>query len=315
MSDSARQPQVMLNITAVERDTRIGKDTLRVWERRYGFPQPGRDDNGERLYPAEQVEKLRVIKRLLDAGHRPGRIVGLDIETLHRMGEELRDNTVPISPRKNPAAQPPDEIHEIIALLKRHDPAQIRRRFSQAIMRTGLASFVLNLALPLMHEIGEAWASGELHIFEEHLCCEVLETCLRSAMAAAPEAAADTRPRVLLSTFPGESHSLALLMAEALFQVEGCACMSLGAQTPLQDLVNASRAHRADIVAVSFSAASNPGQAADGLGELRSLLDPDIELWAGSPHSLLHRRGVPDVTLLAHLDQIPREIQRWRTHH
>ena len=39
----------MMNIAAVERDTGIGKDTLRVWERRYGFPQPQRDANGERL--------------------------------------------------------------------------------------------------------------------------------------------------------------------------------------------------------------------------------------------------------------------------
>jgi hypothetical protein len=35
-----------LPIAAVERDTGLAKDTLRVWERRYGFPQPGRDANG-----------------------------------------------------------------------------------------------------------------------------------------------------------------------------------------------------------------------------------------------------------------------------
>ncbi len=315
MSAPSSATQIMLNITAVERDTRIGKDALRVWERRYGFPNPGRDANGERLYPPDQVEKLRVIKRLLDAGHRPGRIVALDLDELYRMGEELRDNDAPaVASNGDPTGQP-NEIRDIIAQLKTHDPGLIRRRFSQAIMRNGLARFVLDLALPLMHEIGEAWASGELHIFEEHLCSEVLETSLRSAMASAPEAAPDSRPRVVLSTFPGESHSLGLLMAEALFQVDGCACMSLGAQTPLQDLVNASKAHRADIIAISFSAASNPGQASEALGELRSLLNPDTELWAGSPHSVLHRRGVPDVTLLASLEQIPVEIQRWRSRH
>ena len=36
------------NIAAVERDTGLSKDVLRVWERRYGFPAPTRDDNGER---------------------------------------------------------------------------------------------------------------------------------------------------------------------------------------------------------------------------------------------------------------------------
>ncbi|MBC2769909.1 MerR family transcriptional regulator [Pusillimonas minor] len=312
MSPPDNTNQLMLNITAVERDTRIGKDALRVWEKRYGFPTPKRDINGERLYPPDQVEKLRVIKRLLDAGHRPGRIVSLTLEDLHRLGEELRESDVAKPAAANVAPEQQNEIQDIITLLKSHDPAQIRRRFSQTIMRTGLSQFVLKVAIPLMHEIGEAWASGELHIFEEHLCSEMLETSLRTAMASAPEANQHSRPRVLLSTFPGESHSLGLLMAEAIFQVEGCACMSLGAQTPLHDLVNAARAHRADIIAISFSAASNPGHATDGLTELRTMLPANIELWAGSPHPVLHRRGVPGVQLLADLEHIPVQLQRWR---
>ena len=56
------------NIAAVERDTGLSKDVLRMWERRYGFPVPERDANGERRYPAAQVERLRLIKRLMDQG-------------------------------------------------------------------------------------------------------------------------------------------------------------------------------------------------------------------------------------------------------
>ncbi|MBV5332313.1 MerR family transcriptional regulator, partial [bacterium] len=62
------------SIAAVERDTGLSKDVLRMWERRYGFPLPLRDPNGERSYPAEQVDRLRLIKRLMDQGHRPGKL-------------------------------------------------------------------------------------------------------------------------------------------------------------------------------------------------------------------------------------------------
>jgi DNA-binding transcriptional MerR regulator len=31
------------SIGVIERDTGIGRDTLRVWERRYGFPDPVRN--------------------------------------------------------------------------------------------------------------------------------------------------------------------------------------------------------------------------------------------------------------------------------
>ena len=65
-----------LPIAAVERETGLGKDTLRVWERRYGFPRPLRDEHGERLYPPEQVERLHQIRRLMDQGLRPGKLLG-----------------------------------------------------------------------------------------------------------------------------------------------------------------------------------------------------------------------------------------------
>ena len=61
VSDRSRLLAITLSIAAVERDTGLSKDTLRVWERRYGFPLPGRDGIGERAYTLEQVEKLRVI--------------------------------------------------------------------------------------------------------------------------------------------------------------------------------------------------------------------------------------------------------------
>ncbi|HTJ96057.1 MAG TPA: MerR family transcriptional regulator, partial [Rhodocyclaceae bacterium] len=49
------------NITAAERDTGLSKDLLRMWERRYGFPQPERDQHGERVYSLVQIERLRTI--------------------------------------------------------------------------------------------------------------------------------------------------------------------------------------------------------------------------------------------------------------
>src|ERR1700709_1096065 len=68
-------PNLFLNISAVERETGLSKDVLRMWERRYGFPDPLRDDNAERRYAPDQVAKLRAIKRLMDSGMRPGKLM------------------------------------------------------------------------------------------------------------------------------------------------------------------------------------------------------------------------------------------------
>jgi len=78
----------MLTISQVERDTGLSKDTLRIWERRYGFPNPGRDAHGERQYDASQLQRLRLIKRLIDSGKRPGKLVGRPLAELSKLSAE-----------------------------------------------------------------------------------------------------------------------------------------------------------------------------------------------------------------------------------
>ena len=53
-----------IGICAIAHEIGLTKDTLRVWERRYGFPQPLRSTGGERLYPQEQVTKLLRLRAL-----------------------------------------------------------------------------------------------------------------------------------------------------------------------------------------------------------------------------------------------------------
>lgn len=310
MNDRAPAALHMLTIAAVERDTRIGKDTLRVWERRYGFPSPLRDSNGERLYPAEQVERLRHIKRLLDAGWRPGRVVSLPLQDLQAIGELARaDRTSPPAQDDVALSAEPQALY---TLLRAHDVIGLRRTLMQSLLRRGLGHFVGEVVAPLLVEIGQAWSRGQLAIFEEHLCSEAIETVLRSAIASAPEATADGTPRVLLTTFPDEQHGLALLMAEALFTVEGCACMNLGRQTPLQDMVLAAQAHRAQVVALSFSSLAAAGPALDHLADLRARLPASVEIWAGTSQPAMLRRSAAGVTLLDNLAQVHAEVSRWR---
>src|SRR5438034_3322680 len=88
MNKAAETHELVLNISAAERETGLSKDVLRMWERRYGFPKPGRDDNGERQYAVGEVAKLRAIKRLMDVGIRPGKIVRCTADELAALAEQ-----------------------------------------------------------------------------------------------------------------------------------------------------------------------------------------------------------------------------------
>jgi DNA-binding transcriptional MerR regulator len=289
-----------LNISAVERDTGLSKDTLRMWERRYGFPEPERDGNGERIYPASQVERLRVIKRLMDRGHRPGKIIASTLEELIALGR-----------RAGESGAPRQDLDVFLQLLKTHQLAELRRHLSQVLARQGLQRFVLDTVAPLNKIVGDTWMRGEFAVFEEHAYTEQMQSLLRNAVGAIqPEGRA---PKVLLTTLPNESHGLGLLMVEALLALEGACCVPLGTETPCAEVVRAAAAHRVEIVALSFSAAFSDKQAVAGLKELRALLPVDIPIWAGGATIGRVRKPVPGVELMPSLEETIDKLREWRT--
>jgi MerR family transcriptional regulator, light-induced transcriptional regulator len=291
-----------LNISAAERETGLSKDVLRMWERRYGFPKPVRDDNGERRYSAAEVAKLRAIKRLMDVGLRPGKIIRLTQDELNTLAEGRA------APRREPSA--PAAESEILALLASHDAPALQNLFANLLMRQGLQRFVLETLTSLNHAVGDAWMRGELAVFEEHLYTEQLQVALRTGINAFPRQVG--APRMLLTTFPGEQHGLGLLMVEALLVPEGAQCISLGAQTPIEDIRRAAIAHDAHIVALSFSAAFPVRQAGDGLATLRRQLPPRIALWAGGEVTRRIRKALPGVLLIPDIGATTAALSTWR---
>ena len=301
-------PPVFSSISEVERDVGIAKETLRVWERRYGFPAPQRDPNGERVYPPEQVHKLVLVKRLIDQGYRPGKIMALEVQALAELGGK---------PVSGPAARGLDdpEIVACLDLLRAHKLTELRQRLSQAMLTMGMKRCVIELIAPLTTAVGLAWSQGSLAVFEEHLYADMLQTVLRNAIVAATAQRSDEpRPRVLLTTVPQERHSLGLLMAEVLLALDGAASISLGVQTPLADIVAAVRSQQADIVALSFSGVTSPRAAVDNINELRTRLGDDAEIWAGGAGVAMARRHLQPGTVLDLLT-VGGAVARWREQH
>jgi MerR family transcriptional regulator, light-induced transcriptional regulator len=309
MNDRSSQTPIALNIASVERDTGLSKDTLRVWERRYGFPMPQRDSMGERAYSLDQVDKLRLLKRLLDLGHRPGKVVTLPIEQLQALAASAGGGAA----RSMARMEVQDDLERFITRVKSHDVEALRTDLSQMLLRKGLGAFVTDTIAHLNEMIGEAWTRGTIEVYEEHIYTEVAQSILRQAIGGMPRSG--ERPAVLLTTFPQEAHGLGLLMAEAMFVLEGCRCVSLGVQTPLWDIVQAADANRSDIVALSFSSSLNPNHVLDGLTELRAKLPAAQQIWAGGSCPVLHRRPPSGIRTFRRLEDIGAAVQIWRAEH
>ncbi|MGV8990180.1 MAG: MerR family transcriptional regulator [Thiobacillus sp.] len=293
-----------LPIASVERETGLSKDTLRVWERRYGFPTPERDANSERLYAPDQVQRLTQIKRLMDRGHRPGKLLALDDAALVAL-DEARPSVL--------AASNVPQLDSWMHLVKTHDSEAFQRQFYREMAKRGLAGFVQDIVAPLITLVGEAWSRNELGIFEEHLFSQHLEKMFRTVLAnMSPQQGS---PRVLLTTLSGEEHTMGLLMVEALMVVEDVCPVLLGPQTPIDEIVRAAQLKQVDAVCLSFSSAYSPTLSAQGLRDLRQMLPAGIELWAGGYGVKAIRKPIDGVCLMPEFKDLYDCLAKWRTEH
>lgn len=87
---------------AVARMLRMPVATLRIWERRYRVAAPATTASGHRLYSAQDVQRLALLRQLTDLGHAIGALAHLSVTELREVASThagavaaSRQNTAP----------------------------------------------------------------------------------------------------------------------------------------------------------------------------------------------------------------------------
>lgn len=272
MPDNPGLDADLLPITEVERQTGIRQATLRMWEKRYGFPQPLRDRHGNRVYPSSQVARLHAVRRLIDQGARPGKIFsGAMAELVHdKAGERFAQ----------PGAGCNEAFRRILAMLRAYRLGELHGLFQHRLLEMGLRRFVVEFLAPLSAEVGLAWCRGDLPVRCEHLYAQVAMSVLHARQAAV-RASGDGRPKIVLATLTGEGHVLGIMMVEAVLVSLGMDCIQLGAEAPPHEVAAAAHETSAGIVALSFSSYFPRKSMARMVAALRCALPQETCLWVG----------------------------------
>ena len=284
----------LYSIGVVERDTGIGRDTLRVWERRYGFPEPVRSEKGERKYSEKQLRQLQRIRRLLDQGMRPGKLLPLGEEGLDELEASMQSQQ---------PVQLEQTVSELIESIHSADAELLESLLQRQYQQQGMQGFILKTVVPLLNTVGEFWARGKLQIFQEHFLSQQLIRFLNTEIAKLQRHA--RKPRVLLATLPGEEHTLGLLMVAAMLSSHGVSIINIGAEVPMDQIGHAVEQFNVDIVGITFSGAYQYRNIRTHLIELRELIPEDIEIWTGGEGVRRLRKLPVGITKFSTLEKLP----------
>ena len=259
-----------VSIGDVAKATGIGVYTLRMWERRYGAPFSAKRESGHRRYHAEEIARLRLVKTLLDAGHKPSKVVALSEEAL----KELVEGLLPTGRGNGDRI-----LHHTLESIKNWDDKHLLMRFEEDWNALGPVGFAGDRASQLLTRVGHGWVTGEISIAQEHFVSELLEGFLEKKWRRA-NTETGGRP-VLLTSAPGENHSLGLHMCAIVLTAAGHKVLFLGPSAPLPEIVQTAAINHCQMVCLSFSDSYGQDAARGFLGQMKAALPAGVELVAG----------------------------------
>jgi len=263
--------------------TGISTHTLRIWEKRYGFPKAERLPSGHRRYPRGEVPRLRAVNRALEAGFRVSKIVGKNVDDLEKLLSLDRASAPSPGVSGEEGQKPPAHqavlIEKWISQLHLYNDQQLTQSFYEEWQDRGPLGFILECAVPFLNEIGHRWYSKELNVAQEHFGSERLYDFMGTMWRRLNER--NTGETMVLTTLPEEIHRMGIQMCAILVAWTGRRVVYLGPNTPVKDIAAALGKCNARQLVLSISAAADSNRTLGDLNALRTQLKPEITILAG----------------------------------
>lgn len=229
--------RAVLRIGEVARRTDVAVPTLRAWERRYGLLSPERTDGGHRLYSEADVQRVRRMGDLLDAGWQAG-----------AAAREVLRSARPLEVASSaPGAVTAGLASRLRAAVEAFDAPGADQVIDDVLARLDVPRALDEVVLPVLRDVGDGWEDDPGLIAREHFASNVLRPRLQRLLRPAARLGA----RTCVAAAPEhEEHDLGLLAAAVTAADAGWHVHYLGARTPASALARGVRDLAADAVLV-----------------------------------------------------------------
>lgn len=269
-------------IGVVSSRTGLPADLIRAWERRYGAVSPERGDTGRRLYTDRDIEKLRLLRKVVAAGRRISDVAGQALEDLEVLVAEDTGYATPSAPGADATTRESTAVaallEEALTAIENLDRNGLERALSRAAIMLSAAHLRRDVLVPLLEEIGERWAEGSLRIIHEHLTSTLVRSLLGSMRIGRLHEGA---PLLVVTTPAGQLHELGALMAAAAADESGWRVVYLGPNLPAEEIAASARQLSADAVALSILHRNQNLHLREEVVRLRHYLDTRVTLFLG----------------------------------
>lgn len=134
--------------------------------------------------------------------------------------------------------------------------------------------FYLNIIQSVMYEIGMLWERGEISAAQEHLASAIVGRVMAttSMTTVSPQT---KKGKVIITSAPDEFHEIGAWMLSDILEQEGWNIRYLGANTPMNDLLEMLESFKPNILALSVTMPFNILKAKDIISTIKKNADFD----------------------------------------
>ena len=224
-------------IKVVSRMTGLSPHVIRVWERRYDVVSPERTSSNRRLYNEANIQKLRLLKILVDYGYNISQIADLAVNQLEKMiGEHsIESHVTEVTPPSSTLQVSMDSlVDDFFLAIRSLDAAVMEKILLSASVSFSQPQILEGLIIPVMERIGEEWQKGNFRIYHEHLVTTVIRTYLSDQLSSIHSAT--NSPGMIVATPSGQNHEIGALIVALTAAISGWNAMYLGTNLPAEEI-------------------------------------------------------------------------------
>ncbi|MGI9557047.1 MAG: MerR family transcriptional regulator, partial [Solirubrobacterales bacterium] len=252
-----RDDRGLIRIGELSRRVGVPPETLRAWERRYDLFEPARSPGGYRLYSEEDEARVKAMTRLMSQGTAAG-----EAARAVKSGPIHGRTPVARGGHRDELAATATGLREA---LERFEDRDAHARLDHALAVYSTDTVISEILMPVIRELGDRWAKGEISIAQEHFASNLLRGRL---VALGRGWGLGAGPLALLACPPGEQHDLALTAFGVALRERGWRVMLLGADTPPEALGEAARDLEPEAIVIATLAEERLNAVADAIRAL-----------------------------------------------